>query len=70
MKTKSRTLSVITKQAILKYGYETCRQAFISHKEGNGANTISHEFSSLGGNTRKGDSAINAGREISELAAK
>ena len=64
--TKSRTLSSITKRAILKYGYATCVQAYDQHMKGDGASMISHSFGILRGDIRRGDAAINAGRELHE----
>jgi hypothetical protein len=53
-----------TKRAIAKYTQEVCIAAYAEHLDGNGANTIAHSFSILNGNTRAGDAAINAGRDL------
>jgi hypothetical protein len=54
-----------TKRAIAKYGIEICIAAYNQHtNDGEGANTVAHSYSILKGNTRMGDAAINAGREI------
>ena len=66
---KNNTMTTTTKKAIQKYGMETCKQAFVMHEEGNGANTIAHSFDVLKGNTRAGDAAINAGREMATTPA-
>jgi hypothetical protein len=68
MKT-SRALSLNTKRAISKYGYETCREAYEMHMQGNGASTVSYSIGVLRGNTNAGDAAINAGRELAEKNA-
>lgn len=54
-----------TKRAIKKYGIEICNAAYEQHtNESEGASTISWSFAILKGNTRAGDAAINAGREL------
>jgi hypothetical protein len=57
-----------TKQAIKKYGKETCIEAHrLNLEDGEGPSTIGIY---LGLTTRQADSAIDAGREISKEAAK
>ena len=57
-------MTTATKRAITKYGIQTCIDAYDEHLEGNGASTIAWSFAVLKGNTRSGDAAINAGREL------
>ena len=53
-----------TKRAIDKYGIKTCIDAYDENLKGNGASTISFDFSVLKGSTRAADAAINAGRDL------
>jgi hypothetical protein len=62
--TNTTNISASTRRAIAKYGIKTCIAAYAEHLEGNGANTIAHTFSILKGNTRAGDAAINAGKQL------
>jgi hypothetical protein len=58
-------LTPSTKNAIAKYGIEICMAAFEQHNtHGEGAITVAHSHAILKGNTRMGDAAINAGREL------
>jgi hypothetical protein len=58
-------LTQSTKRAIKKYGTDVLVEAYFMHiYEGEGASAISHSFPVLKGNTRAGDAAINAGREL------
>lgn len=58
-------LTPSTKRAIKQYGIEICIAAFEQHNtQGEGASTVAHSHAILKGNTRMGDSAINAGREL------
>ncbi len=58
-------LTPATKNAIAKYGIEICIAAFEQHNtHGEGASTVAHSHAILKGNTRMGDAAINAGREL------
>ena len=50
-----------TERAIKNYGYDTCREAFRMHKQGDGASTIGFY---LNLKTRQADAAIDAGEEI------
>lgn len=60
-----RKLSANTKRAMAKYGVSVCREAFAMTHCGDGARTIAH---SLRLTTQQADAAINAGRELAELA--
>lgn len=53
-----RLLARSTVRAIAKYGERQCVLAYRENIEGNGPNTIG------GGDTRKGDSMIYAGRDL------
>ena len=58
-------LTTATKRAIKQYGMATCIAAYEQHDtHGEGSNTVAHSFEILKGNTRMGDAAINAGREL------
>ena len=59
-------MKTATKRAINKYGIEICIEAYIMHIEGNGASTVANSLSILNGNTRAGDAAINAGRDLDD----
>ena len=62
---KIMKLTPATKNAIAKYGIEICIAAFEQHNtHGEGASTVAHSHAILKGNTRMGDAAINAGREL------
>jgi len=50
-----------TNQAIVKYGKQTCIDAYDLHKQGNGAGTIGFYLNLT---TRQADCAIDAGRDI------
>jgi len=52
------------KRAIKKYGIEVCNEAYALHEWGMGGSTVAWSIPILKGNTRAGDSAINAGREL------
>jgi hypothetical protein len=63
-------MTTTTKNAIQKYGIETCKEAYrMNEEDGEGASTIAHSFATLKGNTRAGDAAINAGREMATTPA-
>jgi len=57
-------LTQSTKRAIKKYGIEVCTEAYALHEWGMGGSTVAWSIPILKGNTRAGDSAINAGREL------
>jgi len=57
-------LTQSAKRAIKKYGIEVCNEAYALHEWGMGGSTVAWSIPILKGNTRAGDSAINAGREL------
>ena len=70
MKTNTQ-ISIQSSKAISRYGERVCLDAHASHREGNGANTVSWEVmpGKWSGRTRSAEAAINAGRELSESLA-